>query len=325
MKIYVPRLQHFSPKATPDNPHILADMLVEIDYSDLENIIRYWNLAANYTKDTDPCTLWRSVKHVCKHRIKNGSIGSKPFLWRPAITVHCGSQNDADQCKVLFAESMKEVGRLIAENGYNLWYGGGNIGLMGITLEGFNEQLKQKRYRHQYSIQVIPGNFVIGVQSKNGLHPANEGLGTLSDVAIVTPDFVARRDLLDSICTVAIPGPGGIGTKDEIFDVLVHNKTGLRNTLLYLLDLKSPKTGRGCYHYLRMQLEDDIINGIAKTEHLNCIQFMGSPQEIFAALKEKIGRSPHDIFRVNAETYAPHKQSTRRKVRRPSRSPASNP
>jgi len=311
MKIYVPKHQHLMPQASPENPHILSDLLVEIDRRDLRKIILHWGLWENYTKETDPSALWQSVKQICTHPIRNGSIEQMPFLWRPAITVHCGSKSGSLGFRDIFLRNMREAGALIAKRGFNLWYGGGDAGLMGETMNGYKDELKKKRFPHQYSVQVVPGDFVLGVESKNGRRPANEGLGSLSDVAIVMPDFVRRRDLLDSICVAAISGPGGAGTKDEMFDVMVHYKTGKRNTLLYLLNPFIPDLGHGYYDHLLQHFEVEIFCGLEKRENLDCLTVMDSPWEIMADLMKRLdsmGKNPHEVFKLNRNAFRPAKE-----------------
>ena len=50
----------------------------------------------------------------------------KPF--RKSVCVFCGSRAGKTSS---FARTTKEVGRLIAKNGWRLVYGAGDIGLMG--------------------------------------------------------------------------------------------------------------------------------------------------------------------------------------------------
>lgn len=316
LKIYIPRHHYMLPRVSPENPHILADMLVEIDPRDLKTVISHWSLWENYTKDSDPSVFFQSAKYLCKHPIKNGGIAAKPFLWRPIITAHCGSFSGYNHCTEYFVTAMKEVGARIAMNGYNFMYGGGNSGLMGAALRGFTEQLQKQRFEGQYSIQVVPGDFVLGVQSKNGLKPANEGLGTSSDVAIIMPEFVMRRDVLDGMCLAAIAGPGGIGSHDETFDCLDQVKIGKRNTLLFLLNLPI-KNGLCYYDNLIRQIEVDVECGMAKPEHLLLLNHFKTPEEVFVSLNEMTktrGFDPHDVYAKNSEAFAPKIPATNTKT-----------
>tara|TARA_B100000989_G_C19456218_1_gene434131 strand:+ start:521 stop:1057 length:537 start_codon:yes stop_codon:yes gene_type:complete len=86
---------------------------------------------------------------------------------------------------------------------YNIWYGGGESGLMGIIPKKFSEN----------------GGNVTGVDAKQFAH--KYGIPTFCKT-IIMDTFVERQNKLVSKGDIFLCLPGGIGTLSELFDVLVN-------------------------------------------------------------------------------------------------------
>lgn len=116
-----------------------------------------------------------------------------------SVCVFCGAKPGHDPA---FADLARRVGRAIAERGWRMVYGGGRIGLMGIAanaaLEGGAEV-----------IGVIPEGMLAREQGHHGL----TRLEVVADMAIRKTRMIA---LSDAFLTL----PGGLGTLDELFEVL---------------------------------------------------------------------------------------------------------
>ncbi len=301
MKIFVPEFRYERPSCK--NGAIIK-MLVEVDRRDLYRIIDYWKHMDKIEQTINDCLLRESIETVCEYPIKRETLS--PFLLRPHITVHSGAREPEPFCKEIFERAMYETGQLVAANGFNLWYGGGDGGLMGLTAKGFFEQNRHYERKDQYTIQIMPADFVVGVKSSNGAVPANEGLGSTSDAVIVLPDFVDRRELLDSRFTASITGPGGSGTLDELYDILVHAKTGLRAMHSYVLNLFIPEFNEGYYELPRKQIERGITCGMESSKSRKHIRFMETPQAIMEHLMnvlDETGNNPQIIYEINRRIY----------------------
>ena len=119
-------------------------------------------------------------------------------------------------------DAATELGKLIAELGYRLVYGGGRVGLMGCVADGC----------------IGAGGQVRGVITDKlmQIEVAHEGLESLE----VTSSMSDRRNRMIEDSDVFIVLPGGVGTLDELFEVLAltdleyHQKqVGLLNTFGY--------------------------------------------------------------------------------------------
>ncbi|HEY6167353.1 MAG TPA: TIGR00730 family Rossman fold protein [Verrucomicrobiae bacterium] len=116
-----------------------------------------------------------------------------------AICVYSSSSNAVAPKYFAAAE---EFGRLLAQRGIVLVYGGGNVGLMGAVA----------RAVHQH------GGRVIGVipQFMRKKEIAYEA----ADELIVTKDLRERKAIMEARADAFVALPGGFGTLEEILEVL---------------------------------------------------------------------------------------------------------
>jgi uncharacterized protein (TIGR00730 family) len=128
---------------------------------------------------------------------------------KPAICVFCGSSHGA---RPAYAAAANRLGTLIGERGFSLVFGGGNVGLMGEVA----------RSAH------TAGARVLGVLP-SFLQQLEQPLKTAEEL-IVVPDMQQRKAIMLAKSDAFIVLPGGLGTFDEIFEVLstaqlqVHKK-----------------------------------------------------------------------------------------------------
>lgn len=117
----------------------------------------------------------------------------------PAICVFCGSSPGKNPRDI---ETASKLGTLIGERGFSLVFGGGNVGLMGAVARAVSES----------------GGMVIGVLPKflRHLEPPLKA----TDELIITPDMQERKARMLSLADAFVALSGGLGTLDEIFEVL---------------------------------------------------------------------------------------------------------
>jgi len=116
-----------------------------------------------------------------------------------AICVFCSSSEALDN---LYFNEAKKLGKLIAQNGFNLVHGGGKIGLMGVISEATQAN----------------GGKVIGVLPEQ----LNiEGIASETDnEIIITKDITDRKVEMHKRSEAFIALPGGFGTLEEIAEVI---------------------------------------------------------------------------------------------------------
>jgi hypothetical protein len=132
------------------------------------------------------------------------------------IGVFCGSRNSLD---IRHEEAAAELGRMLADNGIGLVYGGSAVGLMGIVANAALE-------RGGSVIGVIP-DFLM---RRETVHTA------LTELRIVK-SLAERKSTMADLSDAFIALPGGFGTLDEIFEMLCAAQLGFHFKPCVLLNV----------------------------------------------------------------------------------------
>ncbi len=153
------------------------------------------------------------------------------------ISVFCGATLPRNP---EYINAAHQLGILLAQHGHTLLYGGSNLGLMGVVSSASLE-------RGGHVIGVIPSFFSEEIILSQ---PVSE----LVRVATIAE----RKEYLIAHSDAFIALPGGIGTIDETFEVLVANQLGLCSKpmgLLNTLGFFNPQ-----YDMLRRMEADGLYN-----------------------------------------------------------------
>ena len=153
------------------------------------------------------------------------------------ITVYCGSSRRAGEP---YLSAAAAVGREIARRGHELVYGGGRTGLMGVVADAV---LAAGGSAHG----VILDAFV-----RADVH--HQGLTALHE----TTDMRARKAGLDDRADAFLALAGGLGTLEELAEVLSFRKLALHQRTIVLLNTA------GFWDPLVELLERFVENGFDK-------------------------------------------------------------
>ncbi|MFG0293539.1 MAG: TIGR00730 family Rossman fold protein [Phycisphaerales bacterium JB050] len=141
-------------------------------------------------------------------------------LGKPAsITVYCSSSASVDPA---FLAVAREVGTILGESGRELVYGGGSQGLMGEVARSCRES----------------GGRVVGIITQR-LREA-EIFDKANDENIVVNTMRERKRLLEERGDAFLILPGGLGTLEEFFEVLVGRLLGEHDKPLALVNPNDP-------------------------------------------------------------------------------------
>jgi uncharacterized protein (TIGR00730 family) len=122
-----------------------------------------------------------------------------------SVCVYCGSSNDADPA---FLDTAHEIGGEIARAGLKFVYGGGGVGLMGAAARGAHDAKGRV-------LGIIPG-FLRGREQP------------FDDVeTIVVSSMHERKMMMFERSDAFVVLPGGIGTLEEIIELLSWQRLGL--------------------------------------------------------------------------------------------------
>jgi uncharacterized protein (TIGR00730 family) len=144
-----------------------------------------------------------------------------------AICVYCGSSPGTDPA---FVETARDFGKILAQNGIRLVYGGGSIGLMGALA----------------SSVIDHGGAATGIIPE--FLTAKERPRRLAQEQIITRDMHERKRTMFDRADAFVALPGGIGTLEELVEqmtwaqlgrhkkpILIANINGFWDPLLSLL------------------------------------------------------------------------------------------
>jgi uncharacterized protein (TIGR00730 family) len=109
-----------------------------------------------------------------------------------------------------YAEAARQLGASLAAHGLGLVYGGGSVGLMGALAEG----------------ALAGGGEVIGVIPR-ALAAREIALGRLGDNLRVVGSMHERKAQMAALSDAFIALPGGLGTYEELFEMLTWAQLGL--------------------------------------------------------------------------------------------------
>ncbi|MFS0071789.1 TIGR00730 family Rossman fold protein [Corynebacterium striatum] len=122
-----------------------------------------------------------------------------------SVAVYCGSATGNSEA---YGEAARQLGEELADRGLNLVYGGGNVGLMGIVADAC--------LAHGGSVTgVIPEQLV-------DLELAHPGLTSLE----VVETMAERKTRMENLADAYICLPGGVGTLEELAEVLTMQQLG---------------------------------------------------------------------------------------------------
>jgi uncharacterized protein (TIGR00730 family) len=178
---------------------------------------------------------------------------------RRSICVFCGSSPGRDP---RYAEAAKELGTMLAAEGFSLVFGGGNVGLMG-------EVARAARAGGSSVTGILP-DFLKHLEPP--LRSAEE--------LIITPDLQQRKARMLSMADAFIILPGGLGTMDEYFEVLTSAQLHALRQPILLLNVA------GYFDPLRALLEHIVREGFAQESIFALQHVANSPREAVTALKD---------------------------------------
>jgi uncharacterized protein (TIGR00730 family) len=132
-----------------------------------------------------------------------------------SVTVYCSSSSELAPH---YTRAGAELGAAIARNGWKLVYGGNRIGLMATVADSARSA----------------GGKVIGITPQLML---DQGIGDdACDELVVTPGVRERKALLEQRGDGFIALPGGLGTFEELFEILVGRLLGYHDKPIVVLN-----------------------------------------------------------------------------------------
>jgi uncharacterized protein (TIGR00730 family) len=158
-------------------------------------------------------------------------------------------------------QAATDTGKMLAENGWRLVYGAGDVGLMGATARAA-QQAGGKTFG------VIPAHLVRLEVGKRDLTQY-----------VVTETMHERKKVMFMNCDAIVVLPGGAGSLDEFFEVLTWRQLGLHEKPIYLMNTE------GYWTPLMRLLEHVIAEDFAGASLKTFVQAIDTVQDLRIALR----------------------------------------
>jgi uncharacterized protein (TIGR00730 family) len=134
-----------------------------------------------------------------------------------SVCVYCGSSSRVDQ---IFKDAAVALGKSIADNGWNVVYGGGRVGLMGLVADS----------------ALGAGGKVVGIIPKH-IQAREIDHTDLTELHIVDSMHIRKQMMVDRSDAFVILA-GGLGTLDEFFELLTWKQLGLHDKPIVMVNIQ---------------------------------------------------------------------------------------
>jgi uncharacterized protein (TIGR00730 family) len=180
-----------------------------------------------------------------------------------SVCVFCASSNGVDP---IFLESAKALGQAIAKRGWQLVYGGAQVGLMGVMADA----------------ALAHGGSVIGVIPRALVEReiAHRGLTEL----IETSSMHERKAEMARRADAFLVLPGGLGTLDELCEILTWSVLGIHDKPVVLINIA------GYWDAFLAMLDAAVTAGFLRGAHPRLPLVAGDAEE--ACRKVEMARRP---------------------------------
>lgn len=133
-----------------------------------------------------------------------------------SVCVYCGSSSRVAD---VYKDAAQALGRLIAGAGWTLVYGGGDVGLMGLTA-------REALAHDGRVVGIIPEHIRL-----------RESLVDDLTETYVVDSMHERKQMMAERSDAFVVLPGGLGTLDEFFEILTWKQLGLHGKPIVVADI----------------------------------------------------------------------------------------
>ncbi len=174
------------------------------------------------------------------------------------VCVFCGSSPGS---RPGYAAAAREMGTLLAERGIGVVYGGGRVGLMGTVADA----------------ALAAGGEVVGVIPE-ALVAREVGHAGLTELRVVR-SMHERKALMADLADAFVALPGGLGTWEELCEVLTWAQLGIHDKPCGILNAE------GYYDGLLALLDHAVAERFVRPEHRALVLEAAEPARMLALLQ----------------------------------------
>ena len=158
------------------------------------------------------------------------------------ISVFCGAHLGNNP---IYASEAKKVAEVIVKKGMNVVFGGGDVGLMGVVSHTALDN----------------GGEVLGI-SLQSLYELELTNPRIQEV-VVAQTLLERKDIFMQRSDAFIVLPGGVGSLDELAEVMCSNQLGIINKPIGILNTN------GYYDHLLAWMKKAVEEGFVSDANFN--------------------------------------------------------
>ena len=178
-----------------------------------------------------------------------------------SICVFCGARPGRNPAHAAAAGA---TGRMIADAGWRLVYGAGDVGLMG-------EVARAAQGAGARTLGVIPTHLLSREMGKRDLTSF-----------VITEDMHERKKVMFMNSDAIVVLPGGAGSLDEFFEVLTWAQIGLHGKPIFLLNVA------GYWTPLAALIDHVVTEGFADPSILTLFRLVDDVGDLSAALHDAL-------------------------------------
>lgn len=176
------------------------------------------------------------------------------------VTVFTGSRHGKSP---VFVQAVEQFATTAVARGYDVVFGGGNVGLMGVLADA--------------TLQA--GGRVTGVMPESLVHEEipHPQLSQL----VVVPNMHARKQRMADLGDVFVALPGGAGTLEELFEVWTWQQLGLHTKPVALLNIA------GFWDPLLTMIKHMADQGFIRHRFMGTLLVESTPDALFDAFETR--------------------------------------
>jgi len=190
-----------------------------------------------------------------------------------SVGVYMGSSRGN---RPVYAQAARALGSAIAKAQLTLVYGGGSVGLMGITADA----------------ALAGGGEVLGVITEQLKTMEVEHRG-LSELAVV-PGMHERKALMAERADAFVALPGGFGTMDEFFEIITWAQLRIHSKPCGLLNID------GYFDSLLAFIEHSVHEEFVHGDHHNNLVVATTPAELLDGFRQHYQHPPAPVDKWTA-------------------------
>ena len=189
------------------------------------------------------------------------------------ICVYGASSTEIDS---KYIDKTEKFGRMLAQRGHSLVFGGGSQGLMGAAARGVCEENGE-------IIGIAPTFFL-------------EVDGVLYDHCsqfIYTETMRERKQLMEEHADAFVVTPGGIGTFEEFFEILTLKQLGRHTKPIVVFNIL------GYFDNMNAMIENAIEQKFMKPECRNLCAILNTAEDVIAYIEQYTGETRESKYYKN--------------------------